>query len=639
MIATFPPELKRAGDLYRQCARLLRPRIRPHPAKWIEQNIDLPRSVSPGRPGLVHLEPYQRAVLDAAHDPAVREIILPWATQLGKSATWRWLTAYYAATDPIPIMVVAPDRDAVHKITNQRLYPILRNCPPTAKLLPAKHAQHTEHINLRDSSIRFGWSGSASSLGEATIVFLILTELDKFTRDTSSEGDPEDLALNRVKNIPNHKIIKESTPSREDMSRIWKNWLKSSQGQFHVPCPHCKKYQTLQWHTPATNGPGVKWSKGPDGKSDPLIAEATAHYQCAHCKKPITDEHKPGMLTRGKWVHQGQKITPKGKITGKITNRGRRGFHLSTLYSPVISWGAMARVFLEKRTQGLDGLQDFWNSWLALPWTDKHEAPEWAKVRKRLCDPHQPRRHVPAQALYLTAGADVQEDRLYYSIWAWGPHRTAWLIDNGQCRTLDELTPLILDPHYPHAAINAPPINVKILAIDSRYRGTHVYDYCLATGARTLPIKGQPRWRATYTFTRAATGPDKTPIALQVCNINVSEYKAEIYHVLKNHHAGEPGALNLHAQVSEDFMRQLCGEAQIKTRDKYNRPKLEWKITDPAVGNHYLDTTVYAYCMADLLGLRTIDLQTQQQDQPDPDPRPTRTNKKTWIDTGKSTWL
>ncbi len=632
------PRLQATAGLWLKFAEHLAPPKRIHPVDWVQRHVSLPKTVSP-LPGRVRIFPYQRGVFEAFADPTIREIILPWGTQLGKSALWQWLIPYLADTNPVPTMVCGPNRESIKRVSKIRIYPILRACHATKRLLPALHDQDTFLINLLSMYVQFAWSGSASTLGAESIYFLIITELDKWTYDKSREGDPEDLAMNRVKAYPHHKVIKESTPTREDSSRIWKNWLRSDQRKYWVPCPHCKQFQTLVMGSASLGKPGLKWRKPKkSGHSDPNLARKTAYYECAHCQGKILDQHKPGMLERGRWLKKGQKISKSGRITGKGNVSHRAGFHLSSLYSPTVTFGEMAALFIEKKNDGIQALQDFVNSWLAEPWRDMREAPEWQKVKSRLSTPRK-RRIVPADAVFLTAGADVQENRVLYAIWAWAAHRSAHLVDNGEAREISELNDLVLNITWPSENPNIEPLSVRVLGIDSRYNASSVYDFCIIAGARVLPIKGFANLRASYTFTKTQGTPGGKPApGLQTCNINVNEYKQAVYHALRNLHAGDPGALNLPANVSEDFLRQLCGESRQKRYDKYNRPVHEWVVIDKAIGNHYLDCTVYAYCMADLCGLRTLHLRKG----PDPGrPGPSQTTKKPdWIGNNKKkSWL
>ena len=603
------------ADVWRDLAACIEPVKAPHPAKWIEENIDLPKSVSPSLPGPVRLMPYQRGVLDALHDPEIREADLAWGTQLGKSALWQWFLGANACARGAPMMVCGADRTSIKNVSRLRLYPTYRNTPAVAALLPhSKHDQDTFLVDLRHTWIRFGWSGSASSLGEATVGVLVLTELDKFTRDISEEADSEDLARNRVKNVPDHKIIAESTPSREDTSRIWKNWTRSDQREYHVPCPHCGAYQVLEWGTAEPGKPGVKW-ESPDEKSKDIaiaaaLARATVYYECAHCHQAIHEEHKWGMLEAGRWVPRGMTVDRAGRLHGKSPRNPRAGFRLSSLYSPIVTWGDMAALFLEKKREGLSGLQDFWNSWLALPWRDRGEAPEWEVVGSRLRLETLTPGVVPGEALVLTAAIDRHERHQNYAVRAWGmvdAAWTSWQIDHGETVNLTEAAEIVLESAYQQAGTRET-IQPRMVAVDSGWRPEETYALCRRYPGRAVAVKGHDPWRALYTIASAVINPRTRkpyPGGLALYHIDVGRVKPEIYYKLKDGpRAGEPGAFNLYNAVDEDYLRQLCGETRTTKLDKHNREVQAWEVIDPVIGSHYLDCEVYAWVAAEILRVK-----------------------------------
>src|SRR3546814_5044416 len=67
------------------------------------------------------------------------------------------------------------------------------------------------------------------------------------------------------------------------------------------------------------------------------------------------------------------------------------------------------------------------NTILALPWTEAGEAPDWQRLYDRRED--DALATVPAGGVYLTAGVDVQKDRLVVEIVAWGRGLESWSVD------------------------------------------------------------------------------------------------------------------------------------------------------------------------------------------------------------------
>lgn len=587
------PILGDAARVFTPLSEIFRPRKRLTALEWCDKYSFVPEGIRTRPTTVFRPDPFQMAPLEDFCDPSVREITLMWGTQLGKTAMWTQLLAYVADQDPGPVLIVAATGDSTKRLSKMRIYPTLEGCTRTRDLLPPKRERHEFRINLQRMFCCFGWSGSVSSIGELSIRYLFFTELDKWSHDISHEADPEALAGERRKAFPNYKLIRESTPTLEGGSRIAHAYEQSDRRHFHVPCPHCGEHQILTIGTAEPGTPGIKWQHKADGHSDPLLAYNTAYYECGACHKRIGDEPKWGMLRRGRWAREGEHLTRDGEVQGVPAHPNDRhhGYQLSSLYSTSLTWGAIAEKWIESNASGLGTHQNFINSWLAETWKEGGDQPEWQHVRERLLNPGLVPYHCPDEAIRLTAGADIQENRIYYAVWAWGAHRTGWLLANGSVEHLPELKSVVLDVAFPRPG-DKRPLQVLRMGIDARYqRSSEVYAFCAEIGPRAIPTMGQGNWRAPWTVGK----PNEQGIC--VINLDTTGYKPEIYHALRTTHYDQPGTLNLHNRVSEDFVRQLCGEATRPHENRLGQTVPEWYVVDKTVGNHYLDATIIAYAL------------------------------------------
>src|SRR4030095_9253241 len=132
---------------------------------------------------------------------------------------------------------------------------------------------------------------------------------------------------------------------------------------------------------------------------------------------------KRGMIERGEW---------RTEAPQPFTEHTRHAsFHLwaAYSYSPNATWGHIAREFLAAKHAGTLTLRTFVNTVLGETWQDRGEAPEWEPLMRR--------REgyaigtVPLGALFLTAGVDVQKDRLVYEVVGWGRGKASWSVDYG----------------------------------------------------------------------------------------------------------------------------------------------------------------------------------------------------------------
>ena len=110
------------------------------------------------------------------------------------------------------------------------------------------------------------------------------------------------------------------------------------------------------------------------------------------------------MLEAGEW-----------RATATAADPNTVGYHLSALYSPIgwLSWERIVRAW--DAAQGSDeAIKAFRNTILGETWVETGEAPDW----QRLYDQRERWKpgNVPAGGLFLTAGADLQKDRIEVDI-------------------------------------------------------------------------------------------------------------------------------------------------------------------------------------------------------------------------------
>jgi len=236
-------------------------------------------------------------------------------------------------------------------------------------------------------------TGANSAIGLRSMAarYLFLDEVDAYPGDVEGEGDPVNLATTRTRTFARRKIFLCSTPKITGLSRIEAAFEESDQRRYWVPCPLCNQFQILRF-------PQLRW---------PKERPEDAVYVCEHCGQEIQNHQKHWMLPRGEWRAS---AVGDGRTTG---------FHLSSLYSPVgwFSWGDAAKQF-DQAQKNPALLQVFINTVLGETWALRGEAPDWQRLYDRREDYQIGM--VPKGGLFLTAGIDVQKDRIEVEVVAWG---------------------------------------------------------------------------------------------------------------------------------------------------------------------------------------------------------------------------
>jgi hypothetical protein len=150
---------------------------------------------------------------------------------------------------------------------------------------------------------------------------------------------------------------------------------------------------------------------------------------------------------------------------------------------------------------------------------------------------------VPERGLFLTAGADVQKDRIEVDVWAWGRGLESWLVDHlvleggpGDPACWQQLTDL-LGRTWTHAS--GQPIALARLAIDSGFETSAVYAWSRQVGfAQVAPVKGVEGFTRTSpvtgpTYVDATVAGKRLRRGARLWTVATSTFKAETYRFLR----------------------------------------------------------------------------------------------------------
>ncbi|MFM9964454.1 MAG: terminase gpA endonuclease subunit [Planctomycetaceae bacterium] len=421
--------------------------------RWIPENVQMPPGLETSGPWDFDKVPHTRGFIRAYDDPAVRINLAAWAARSAKTMVSTACQIHGVQHFSLPALTLGPNEYTVDDLLDTKYEPILESCAETAAKLKPKHERNKKRgIELGELRIRRGYAGSPSTMAGFPAALLHFNEASKIPLRSNTRGNSSAqseahwvyLGLERAKLFAyDSKALIEGTPSRLGDCVIT-SMIHAPTTQIRhylVPCPHCREHQRLQWSPDFgvyAKG-GIKWEKGPDGKSDPLLAERTAYYECALCDKKITNAHRPAMMRAGVWVAEGQAIDEAGFITGqpKVESStvafgatDRAGF--STLYSLLISgWGQLAKEWLEAQGNS-ERVRSFINSSLGLVYDPQPKQMEPHQLAE-LLKSETPLRVCPEWTRFVTWWADVGRvgDTLifFWGAMCWGQHARAHWID------------------------------------------------------------------------------------------------------------------------------------------------------------------------------------------------------------------
>ena len=605
-------------------------------AQWADQYrvLNPITSAEPGR-WKTSRTPYLQGIMDAFSDPLVEEVTVMAASQVGKTEALYNMVGYLIDQDPGPALLVMPREADAKSVSYNRVLPMIQGSYVLSKHLPeiADDVTRLEY-HLDRMILYFAGSNSPADLAQRPIRYLFLDEVDKFPRFSGREADPIKLATERTKTFWNKKIVKVSTPTTRQ-GYIFREYERSDRRRFYVPCPYCGEYQILIFSQ-------IKWPEG-ERDAETIRSNKLAWYECQKCSKKILDYQKPRMMIAGIWTPESVEIAPDGQIGGEIAESGHRGFWLSALYSPWLTWSDIATEFLRSKDY-IELLMNFVNSWLAEIWEEKTE--ESRPERLATLAGTYSEGVIPAGALVLTAGVDVQKDHFYIAIRGWGYGEESWLIRACKVESWEEVVAILFMTNYPRES-GGDPLPVRLACLDSAYRTDEVYDVCRRWRDIARPIKGHDHlpgmpYRISHIDRHPQTGV-VIPGSLSLWHIDTTHFKDKINRMV---HAdpGDPSQWHLFANPSDEYLRQFCAEHKIIDRDrKTGRTREEWKLISTATPNHYLDAEVYAVAAADMIRVSALrkeqEAVTYQPTRPRREGGYIRRSAEPWIRrSGRSWW-
>ena len=574
--------------------RAWRDGLLPDPALTVSEWADRHRVLSSrasAEPGRYRSDrtPYMRAITNALSPthPA-RRIAVMKSAQVGFTECGNNWIGYVIHHAPGPMLAVQPTVELAKRFSRQRIDPLIAESPALReRVRPARSRDAGNTVLSKEfpaGLLIITGANSAVGLRSMPARYLFLDEVDAYPASADEEGDPVALAEARTRTFSwRSKILLGSTPTIHGLSRIEREYEASDQRRYFVPCPHCRDMQWLKFER-------LRWDKG---------KPETAHYECTSCDDRIAERHKTAMLTAGEW-----------RPTAEAKDPGTIGFHISALYSPVgwLSWENIARLWEAATTD--EAKRSFKNTVLGETWVETGEAPDWQRLYERR-EPWQIGT-VPPGGLFLTAGADVQKDRIEIDVWAWGRGLESWLVDHividGGPEHAETWTKLdqLLSQTWSHA--NGAQLGLAKLAIDTGYELPAVYAWARRAGhAQVVPIKGVEGFNRAApvvgpTHVDVTEGGKKLRRGARLWTIAVATFKSETYRYLRltaptdeELAAGAKcpaGYVHLPNGTEAEWLKQLVGEQLVTVKTRRGFSRLEWQKLRER--NEALDCRVYA---------------------------------------------
>lgn len=602
--------------------------------------------------------------------PIVRAFNIPTATritfimgsQMGKSLSMQNLIGARLDDDPAPIIYVGPTQSNIDSVVEPKIVEMFKGAPSLWDKLAKGQKSTKHHKRVAGVSLRLAWAGSATELASDSAALGLVDEVDRMDQDVKGEGSPVELTEARTSVYPDGKIGITSTPTEgtveaeEDprtaishwnvsenvTSPVWRLWQEGSRHEWSVPCPSCKEYfvprMSLLW-----------WPEG----SSPHKAEGEARLACPHCGDLLTDNKKPWMNSHGVMVAPGQKPAACDRDDGveiqdfenEVTEFVKFGDFLPTPGSNMSFWVSGIMSFSAKKTFGFlagkflravksgepERIKGVINTDFGELYRVTGDAPDWQEVME--CTADYVLGDMPEEVERLTAGVDVQKNRLVYVVRGWGEGNTSWLVGRGELWGDTDQEDVwgrlgdLLEQDYGDLMITK-------MAVDSGYRPDWVYEFCRKHKALTYATKGHDSLdKPYYASLIDVTFRGKTrKQGLQLWHVNADIFKSWVHSKIE-WERDQLGAWYLPSDIDEDYCKQIVAEQRVVKPSG----KIEWiKVMND---NHYLDAEALAYFALRAAGVTGGARKKQEgPKQPIPDEKHSE-QSNSWVRKGGSNWL
>lgn len=529
--------------------------------------------------------PYMRRIMDAVTNPDVREVVMCTGIQLGKTELILNTVCYYMLQEPSPMMLVEPSDELAGDIGSDRIDTMIQASPELRPLFgladDRQKSRKTGKLKIGIKRFMGGYlkltsAASTTGLRSRPIRVVLCDEVDAYP--ARQDGNAVDMAIGRSTNFVDAKVLLTSTPGALASSEIWRRLSHCAQYEYQIPCPHCGERRAWSWQM-------VRWDKTPDGVSDPT----TARMECPHCGGIIRDGSPAPytLLSRGEWV-----------LTDGDPASVRLGFHLPGLYSPWMPLSGMVSEWLAaNHARDIDRLRTFIQDRLAEPWDER--PPAWHTQEEEGQGSRFEDKPDHSSIRFLTAGVDVQRDRIEISVWGFGANMESWAISH----TVFTGDPLSSELWLQVREFLLSPVEtadgrsgyIYAACVDSGdgYTTQAVYQFCAPLERRRIvAIKGVGGDKVPLISPPTRTAAYHSPLY----KLGVDRCKQIIYDRLNIGRIG-PGYVHIPEALSDEFWLQLTSESP-ETVVEHGKQVTRWR--QHRARNEALDCAVYALCAYEL---------------------------------------
>jgi phage terminase large subunit GpA-like protein len=583
---------------------------------WLEKYFRLPAEDA-DLGGLYNADyvPYFWGVMHALDRDDVDLIALQKAAQIGWTMLLCGWIAKRICTEPSRMLALFPNDGKGRDFIEEKFEPSVLATPELARRVDVtssrKSGNRSNKKNYPGGSLKVFGSNSVSNVKSTPAPIVLVEEPDDTNGNVGDQGDSIRLARERNKRFRKAKFVLGGTPSVDGLSEVQSYIRLGTQRVLPIVCHDCDESHVLDWDN-------VSWMTKDDGPSHPVYGRNVPEsciYSCPHCGSVWDDwqRQKNVFNTCNDALNNGDEYcgwVPTIESDGAIETFKE----LSELYVciPGTSLADLVKDFLEAEHDAATGDETgrivFQNSKLARPYEFKNKDSLDHEALEALADDYE-ELVCPVGGLAITAGVDVQHDRIAIIIRVWGRREESWLllwkeIDGD---TADKSDPVwseldgILFNGFKHKSLNN--IYLSAVSIDSSDGSTNhaVYDWVRTRTKKhrktlIMAIKGDSHdngkreifrlpSKLDHNNAKKITKADKHGVMVYL----VGTHKAK--DLMSKRLSGTSAMMHSYQSARADYWSQVT--AEVKAPSKKLRGTLVWQCRSNR-RNEATDCEVYA---------------------------------------------
>ena len=496
--------------------------------------------------------------------------------QTGKSLSWQCGITWAYANKPVPALVVYESDKKAERINRYQFEPLLSSVPSLAVQLESSAAKTKDCYSFAQSPLFF--SGGGSDITSYPMSVLVGDEVDNWVRHQESVDNVDNLDKRRRSRQDGKLFLVCSVKGGEDDSIIWREFLKSSMGFWHLRCLGCGEL-TMRSCDIGGVEQGGNWVGGLQWElQDGEPIEGSIRLCCPKCGRKHAEPEKVAMNVGGAYIHD-----RPDRTQGKDPHFGWQWGALAG-QAPGLSWIEIAKA---KMASGRGAIQQqllFDNSFRGLPFKARYLGAPLVEQLKTMAATPPP--ETERMATFITVDTQGDDVHTGWFVWVYAALCTKdrlHVLSCGMAKTFVEIEEVVK--------------NAWNLAGYLQDEG----------GKRELEVRRFVAKNRQGIFFSHKGGAFDAMLSLsenipRLLRVKEKSYKAALIRTLYHQRQGEEGRITFNPDLPDEFYKQVASvQKPLKARTKLDYKEENWESTD---GNdHYFD------CMKMLMAIKDFQVQ------------------------------